>query len=95
MQPGRYARHFTGVGVDKAKLFFEEGWPRELMQRLSAALPPYNDTACATELRRVDMPSDAAGTAPPVLLPAARSNGAAAGCRRRCPQNNSVTTFLV
>ena len=51
--PGLFARHFTGVGANKERLFFER-WPSRAVEAL-VALPSWNATACGLEVRRVRM----------------------------------------
>ncbi|MDC0525798.1 hypothetical protein OAO87_02270 [bacterium] len=55
--PGRFARHFTGVGANKEAMFFER-WPSAAVDALLHSFPTWNATACATELRSVPMPAD-------------------------------------
>jgi hypothetical protein len=57
--PGKYARHFTGVGVNKEKMFFDH-WPSDTVEAL-VRFPSWNDTACHAEQRQVRMPADAHG----------------------------------
>ena len=53
--PGRFTRHFTGVNVDKLKLFVEH-WPMEVIDKLISSVPDHNVTACETRMRRVRLP---------------------------------------
>ena len=57
--PGRFARHFTGVGADKEHMFFAR-WPSSAVEML-LAFPSWNATACDVDERRVSMPADEHG----------------------------------
>ena len=55
-EPGHYTRHYTGVGVDKERLFLEaHATPSKLDGLL--AFPPWNTTACTPFRRNVRMPA--------------------------------------
>ena len=58
---GTYARHFTGVGVQKEGLFFER-WPSAAVSALASTFPDWNVSACAIQTRHVRMPADPTGT---------------------------------